>query len=368
MDFSRNALEAQRALEIIHEPGEVREARAFIGEGEDTVVRSTFVNDPGVLARAVPALETDRAQVFVTLNPVHPELFGRAPNKFWQRDAAGDTDIARRRWILLDVDPKRPSDTSSTNQEKSLSRRVAENIVDGLSRRLGWGLPIVADSGNGYHLLYRIDLPNDAKSREPVRAALVALDHQVGSDRVGVDKSVFNAARLVTLYGTWKRKGEDTPERPHRQSRVLSVPDELVVVPREKLEELAALAPKEKPTTAPYDGPAGARLDLREFLAKHDIPVLRERPWTTPEGEPVMLLEVPCSFSPDDPHEGTQAAVWQAAGGKLFARCLHDRCQGKGWQDFRAIHDAGYRGRTPQVIGKIDARPCVLRSGKENTA
>ena len=37
-------------------------------------------------------------------------------------------------------------------------------------------------------------------------------------------------ARITKLYGTMTRKGDHTPERPHRRSRILEIPDELKVV------------------------------------------------------------------------------------------------------------------------------------------
>ena len=44
-------------------------------------------------------------------------------------------------------------------------------------------------------------------------------------DCVEIDTSVFNASRITKLYGTITRKGADTEERPHRQSRILDIPD-----------------------------------------------------------------------------------------------------------------------------------------------
>lgn len=53
---------------------------------------------------------------------------------------------------------------------------------------------------------------------------------------------VFNASRIVKLYGTRACKGQPTPERPHRDSRVIEAPEELRPTPRALLEALAAEA------------------------------------------------------------------------------------------------------------------------------
>jgi hypothetical protein len=83
----------------------------------------------------------------------------------------------------------------------------------------------MADSGNGYHLLYRVDLPNDRESLELVRGILEALAFRFDDDRVKVDTTTSNAARIWKLYGTTARKGDDTQERPHCVSRLLKVPE-----------------------------------------------------------------------------------------------------------------------------------------------
>ena len=56
-----------------------------------------------------------------------------------------------------------------------------------------------------------------------------------------------NAGRITKCFGTLARKGDDTPDRPHRYARVLSVPDVLEVVPRDRLESLAGEPPPPRP-------------------------------------------------------------------------------------------------------------------------
>jgi hypothetical protein len=86
---------------------------------------------------------------------------------------------------------------------------------------------VVGDSGNGAHLLYRIDLPNNQESLELARGVLEALAFKFSDEAVSLDTGVHNAARIWKLYGTTARKGDDIEERPHRVSRLLKVPDEV---------------------------------------------------------------------------------------------------------------------------------------------
>jgi hypothetical protein len=115
----------------------------------------------------------------------------------------------------------RKAKIGSSDAEKALAWETIQAVRDHLGGR-GWPAPILADSGNGYHLLYRIDLPADDGGQ--VRRLLHALGERFDTDKVKIDRAVFNPARICKAYGTWSRKGDSTPERPHRQSRILEVP------------------------------------------------------------------------------------------------------------------------------------------------
>lgn len=175
------------------------------------------------LARDARDVSPRAMGVYCTLNPVMTTVGS---------GSASDAHVARRRWLLVDVDPGRPAGTSSTDAEKAAARGVADAILDWLRGR-GWPGPILADSGNGYHLLYRVDLPNDDASRDLIRRLLEALAGRFNTPGIEVDTTVFNASRICKLYGTLARKGESTDERPHRASRILDVPEDLSVVSRE---------------------------------------------------------------------------------------------------------------------------------------
>jgi P4 family phage/plasmid primase-like protien len=191
--------------------------------------------------------------VYVTLNPLQsdPERRGKAK----------DEDVRRREWFFIDVDPVRPRECNATDAEKGAAERVAGEVRSFL-REQGFPDPVYCDSGNGYHLLYRIDLPNDADAEALVRRSLQALAARFDTAGVKIDPKVCNASRLTKLYGTTVRKGEITEDRPVRESRMLEVPDPLEVVPRGLLERLAAEVPVEAPRNkvvavrAPQPAPA----------------------------------------------------------------------------------------------------------------
>jgi len=239
-------------------------------------VYSGYGRDLDNLAQQVSALDaTDTTGIYLTLNPVDPALMARRSRigKIRSGDPlTGDVDILRRRWLPIDLDPVRPSGVSSSEEEKAAAQRRAGQVLEYLTAR-GWPAPVVADSGNGYHLLYRVDLPNDDHARDLVKGCLEALAKQFSDTRVSVDTKNFNAARIWKVYGTTSRKGEHTPDRPHRVSRILSVPSPLAVVPVELLEALAREA--KVPDKVPAPTPARTRgrfrgedFDLAEWLVR----------------------------------------------------------------------------------------------------
>src|SRR5207245_696208 len=151
-------------------------------------------------------------------------------------------EIVCRRWFLVDVDPVRPAGIAATDDEHAASLGRARAIHEALTER-GWPDPVVVDSGNGAHLLYAVGLPNDAASTGLIKRALAALALLFDDERVRIDQSTANAARLVRVPGTVNAKGDHTIARPHRLARLLVVPDPISVLPQIFLSKLAKLAP-----------------------------------------------------------------------------------------------------------------------------
>jgi hypothetical protein len=90
----------------------------------------------------------------------------------------------------------------------------------------GLGLlpPLEMDSGNGAYLLYPIDVPNDEESTKLMRRCLESVACKFDTEKARVDRSTFNASRILRVPGTLNCKGDPTPERPHRRAILTSVP------------------------------------------------------------------------------------------------------------------------------------------------
>lgn len=173
--------------------------------------------------------------VYVVMNGIKPNL----PQT---KGGAKAADIPGRRWLLIDCDPVRPADASSADAEKAAALDLANTVRAHLDGQ-GWPEPVFADSGNGYHLLYRLDLPADDESTAAVKGTLEALAARFDTEGARVDPKVFDLPRLVKAYGTLACKGENTPERPHRYARVLDAPAAPAPVPADMLRAVAESAP-----------------------------------------------------------------------------------------------------------------------------
>lgn len=299
--------------------------------------------------------------IYVTLNPVRADLLARAANRLAQRASATTTDaeVVRRRWLLIDVDPVRPAGVSATDEELSAALERAAGIRDFLANR-GWPAPAEIESGNGAHLIYAVDLPSDDGG--VIQRVLTALAERFDDDVVSVDRSVFNAARIVKLAGTTARKGDDlrgiagVADRPHRQSRLTAVPDELAPVPVELLEVLAGprattsvAAPQAVwrdaarfPTTS--DG-------VRSWLEAHGVSVKGQRL----NGTKTMLLLERCPVNPEIVSTGgSDIAVLVGDDGKLAYCNKHNRGQDFTWHDLRRAIDPDYDGPATEDLGGVD--------------
>jgi hypothetical protein len=223
------------------------ELRVFLRDG---TIQSGFYKDLDKLAADAAQLDESEtaAAICITLNPVKQELLFHSANRLsiaGRGETTSDEDIISRRFLLIDLDPVREARTNSTNEEHATALDKALAIREWLTQQ-GWPMPAFGSSGNGMHLLYRIDLANDDAAKELVRGILKVIAEQFDDKTVKVDTSVSNAARVVRLYGTTNRKGEHTGERPQRIAQLYwdETPTKLEVVTASQLQELVSAADK----------------------------------------------------------------------------------------------------------------------------
>lgn len=224
----------QKTWDLFYVPGycvEVRATglqannRAWEGYAAGAVVG--YFNDYTSFYSAVSALDKLTAKgIYIKCNPLKPELLARANNRLKGAtfdNCAKEVDVVERRWLRLDIDPVRPSGISSTQAELQASVTLARDIVAKLDAE-GWGKGIVATSGNGADVLYRIDLRTEDK--EIIKSTLAYLSERFSTPEAKVDTQLVSAIIDTKVYGTVARKGDSTADRPHRRSQILDIPGE----------------------------------------------------------------------------------------------------------------------------------------------
>lgn len=317
---------------IINPNGEYMEVRIL---NTNTGTLSGYFNSAENIYNAVRTLD-GKYNIFFTLNELSPEIVARSQNHFtkYAKNTTADSEISRRKWILLDFDPVRPSGISSSEEELKAAKSCAMKVRKYLSEE-GFPEPVFALSGNGYHLLYSCDLDNGEKERETIKKFLEVLDQKFSDEMVKVDRANYNAARICKLYGTVSCKGDDTEERPHRRSRIIKAPD---VIEQVRLEQLQEFIEKMTPDN---DQKKVSNRDkeykwkqppVKDYLKDQGIEIAREKPYM---GGTCYVLKK-CPFNPD--HTDTGAYVIEYPNGKICAGCHHNSCSDKGWKDMLKLY------------------------------
>ena len=240
-----------KALSMLHDSAPL-ELLACKDKGVPMV--GFFDNVEAAAAEAV-AWNEKGFNVFTNLNKIYlDEEMRGALNKPLQTAGrelrcANKGDVMEVNWLLVDVDPVRACDNQhvpSTDDEQGCSYEVAKAIQKFICDEMGGPLPLFATSGNGYHLLWRLDLPADEKSEKSVKNFLLALAKKFNTKDAFVDTSTYTIWHLTKVYGTVARKSEATDERPHRYTEILEYPEEVEALPVDILQKVAVLAPKGK--------------------------------------------------------------------------------------------------------------------------
>lgn len=329
----------------------------FSGIHEVRLMRPTgiavgYFDDWDAALRAIENERTAYKAAYFTLNPLNlPATIPVNPQALTSsRNTASDSDIARRTLLLVDLDPPRPAGTNSTEAEKQAAREQAERVREYLKSR-NWPDPAFCDSGNGWHLVYRIELSNDGASAELIRGVLARL-HQLFPM---VDAGNFNASRLVKAYGSWARKGEHTEERPWRRSAIVDEGSETAVTEA----QLRAIAPLSVAIPKTDDVKLSSLLGFLDYYGV----ALRSEPREVTGG---WQIEIECPWAEEHSGEARRDTVvsFVAGLGNGF-KCFHAHCTQRHWRDFRVELEkrnpglAPYYGKLPEMTHSKIARAFV---------
>lgn len=322
--------EIRKTIHALKNDGELFEVRCLEANGNR--VSSGYFRNADTMLEQLCHLNSSDSNIYIVLNDIKPDCYSREQrNRFVTNTKVqtSDNDIIGYDWLFVDVDPKRPSGVSSSDEQLQKAKETGNNIY-AFMRNIGFNSPVTAMSGNGIHLLYRIQLANSEENKALVKRCLMVLDMFFSNKTVSIDKSNFNPARICKLYGTMARKGSNTPENPHRMSQLLS---EGSKIPTDKayLEKLVALLPEqERPQR--YNNYSPREFDLEEWLIKYG---LRYQKAGYSDGTKYILEQ--CPF--DSNHKGKDACIFQSRSGAIGFHCFHNSCADKTWRDVRILYE-----------------------------
>lgn len=276
----------------------------------------------------------DKCAIYFTLNVIDQACYSREQHdriSLKPKSTTSDLEIIGRKWCLIDVDCEKPSDTNSTDAEKEEAKEVVNAIYKFL-RDEGFEAPVICDSANGWHLLYKQAMRNTQENTETMKKFLQVLDMYFSTEKVKVDCTTFNPSRICKLYGTYSRKGSNTKDRPQRLSTILRVPNELKPTPNEYFEKVASYLPT-PPKKDRFNNYGQDTFDLDEFIQKYGIKVSKVVDSTS--YTKYILEECPFNSS----HRAPDSAIFRMRDGSYGFKCLHNSCSQYTFRDFRLHFD-----------------------------
>ena len=222
--------------------------------------------------------DPDTKGIYTTIQHCDPELLARAFNRLTQAEdnsTTSDGNITHFVAFPIDVDSGCASGISATDAELEASRIIAGQIAAALQ---ALGIPVVkAKSGNGWHILiYLAELleVNEDTTHRFKRCGDVIVSLWGG------DATVYNPSRVWKLYGTTAKKGDSTPNRPHRQAKILE-PTDLSTIERVSFDDLEkailSLEPTEPTTAEPDTAAASSDKTLARHTNGKRLPLLESR-------------------------------------------------------------------------------------------
>ena len=322
--------EIRKAIEVLKPDGQLFEVRII---NNNKRVSSGYFRDADTLIRCLKSQNLVGCNIYITINALDAACYDRKQkNHFEQitKATTSDGDIIGYDYLFVDIDPKRPADTSSTEAQIGTAKTIGNKVYEFL-RDMGFEEPIVAYSGNGVHLLYKIKVGNTPENKQLIEKSLKTLDIIFSTNNASVDTSNHNPARICKLYGTLAQKGTSSKERPHRMSYIAKYPKPIKTTDVKYLKKLCEKYPKkEKPQK--YNRFSPREFDLTSWLDKYG---LRYQKVSSCDVEKYILDH--CPF--DSNHKGKDAAIFRCRNGAIGFHCFHSSCQGKTWKDVRVLYE-----------------------------
>lgn len=345
-----NEKEIRKTIALMKPEGQLFEVRVIYG---NKAMYSGYFTNADDLMRAFDELRNFAdCNIYMSLNSINTACYDRIQKNRFEKNAkatTSDHDVVGYDWLMIDLDPQRPSGTSATDEQIGKAKEQGNKIYQ-FMRNLGFSKPLFANSGNGVHLLYRIRLKNSNENRKLIEMSLKTLNMLFASPEIDVDMKNFNQSRVCKLYGTKAQKGANSSDRPHRMSYIIGNPETIEVNDIKYLQKLCDLYPKEEKPQK-YNNYQPREFDLEEWLNKYG---LRYRKSSYADGTKYILDC--CPF--DSNHKGKDACIFHSRTGAIGFHCFHNSCADKTWRDVRLLFEPdAYEKRQQEYEKRIYAKP-----------
>ena len=183
-------------------------------------------------------------KAYTVLNELKEEAYDRlsvnklAPTKKGQGISA--KDISYYRFFLVDLDvvglQVGGAKRNATDDEHAKALKVAESVEKFLTT-MNFPKPILIDSGNGYHLLYKVHMKASQENERMLKNCLIAIGEQVDTNTVKVDTVVYDRGRKLKLPGSTN----NAEETGYRTSKIVKYPKNFTEVDIAVFRELEKL-------------------------------------------------------------------------------------------------------------------------------
>ena len=324
----------RQAISLLKPNNELFEIR-IIGKGSNRKrIISGYFTDVDTLIRQFDTIDPRNTNIYITINKVNEDCYSREQHDcFRQTDSnTHDHEIDAYEWLFVDLDPIRLAEISSSDQELAEAEVLADKVYSYM-KNLGFYEPIRAMSGNGHHLLYKINLLNTDENKRLVERCLTNLSILFNTDKVKIDIVNHNQSRVCKLYGTKAQKGANTAKRPHRMSCITSIPEEIKENGLNLLQILAdelPEVPKEQKTIS-----VSSEFDIEQWMPEHGLEPIRKDTGT----DCIIYPLAHCPF--DSSHTNGDSKIFRYTDGAIAFKCHHNSCKGRKWQDVRELLEPG---------------------------
>jgi len=353
VEITEMGTKIEQAIRVLFGHGALVEVRGKQIKGD---LASSYFTDHERMARVIDRQnKTEKFEaIWVTLQRVKP---GTEKTRTDEKPTTGNSDIEAYEWLVIDID--RPKGDpykrswNATDEELATLKDAAVRVVDWLTEQ-GFSEPVFACSGNGYHLLYKLDsLPTSYFETLHKVLKAVAYRFRDESAKFDVDTSLADPCQIIKMYGTMSRKspkGSSNGNRPWRESYIESVPQEIEVVPEALLERVAAMAPQEKKSKRSSDGVLNPDFDPYDFFEWGDEYTTLVSEYEK-DGMTHFVMGNCCLPTEDGLHQhhGDKRKSEFILGDTFGYHCFSDDCDGKGIGDvlrkLRQLKGEGYPKR-----------------------